>query len=144
MSTPRTLTWWESPRDLSILTETRYNLNISFEVRNISEVNSRNAPEANVVFRSLAATSRAQIQWQPKYALSFIQDLPPLDSIVHLHAPWQPCRKGWSYDLGASGFFQEMLTFGPPESRDTLLVVNKYPAALHFVVGIYSDDAQQY
>ncbi|KAK6079429.1 transmembrane hyphal anastomosis protein ham2 far11 [Seiridium cupressi] len=139
-----TLTWWETPRDLSILTGTRYNLNISFEVRNISEVNSRNAPEANVVFRSLTATSRAQIQWQPKYALSFTQDLPPLDSIVHLHAPWQPCRKGWSYDLGASGFFQEMITFGPPESRDTLHVVNKYPAALHFVVGMYSDDTQQY
>jgi hypothetical protein len=142
MSTQRTLTWWEPPRNIAVLTETRFNLNLAFQVE--SSNNSDTRP--NVVFRSQTAQPRVQIRWQPKYALGFTQDLPPLDSIVYRSTAWQPCGRGETYGLSTSGFFTRITTtsLSAEGDEEALSVSNRYPVALHFIVGMYSADTQEY
>lgn len=142
MASQRTLTWWETPRDLAVLAETRFNFHISFQIEATSTNRAFNN-KPNIVYRALAPSQEVtKIQWQPRYALSFAQDLPPLDSIVYLSTPWQPCAKGETYDLGTSGFFSK--THSMPGGSEALGVVNRYPIGLHFVVGVYSEDTGRY
>lgn len=133
------LTWWETPRDLAVLSEMRFSFNLSFEVKS-----SHSSSQHNVVFRSQRPEAQSgPIRWQSKYALSFTQTLPPLDSIVYLATPWQACARGDLHELGTAGFFSKNASLSA-KIDDTLCVCNKYPIAVHFVVGMYSDDTKQY
>ncbi|KAH6689071.1 hypothetical protein F5X68DRAFT_189819 [Plectosphaerella plurivora] len=140
----RTLNWFESAFDATIISKNGLSLQVAQAVASGSSTAAY-----SMVWKSRDLSPMSSISWKAEYALAWTANVPNQGVAVRIRSEWQPCNKGESFDIDQLGYWQPSKKLVEASSASWLNVGNIEYAdssvlGVHIVVGVRNADTNRF